>query len=201
MSDADGARPVPAPWWSGPERLHPAAAGAPFDLVLLDRDGTLNERVVGGYVTAPEDLHLLPGAADAVARVTRSGARAVLVTNQRGVARGAMTRGDLDAVHDRLRRELAGAGGVLDAVAVCPHEEGACRCRKPATGLLEAALAHAPWADPTRCVVVGDMPSDVAPGRALGMRTRQLRPGEDVGAVVARLLGPRDRTGTDRDPG
>ena len=68
-----------------------AAADAPFDLVLLDRDGTLNVRVEGGYVTRPDELVLLPGAARAVADLSGTGAPVVLVTNQRGIARGLMT--------------------------------------------------------------------------------------------------------------
>src|SRR5699024_8953097 len=122
------------PWWYGPEVLAPAAAGAPFDLVLLDRDGTLNERVVDGYVTSPDGLVLLPGAADAVARITRAGCPTVLVTNQRAIARGLLGRGGLEEVHSRLEAELSMAGGRLDAAVVCPHAAGECACRKPADG-------------------------------------------------------------------
>lgn len=171
-------------------------AGAPFDLVLLDRDGTLNERVVDGYVTSPDDLVLLPGAAEAVARITRAGCRTVLVTNQRGIALGRMERGDLDAVHARLADELAVAGGRLDAIAVCPHGEGECVCRKPRDGLFREALARAPWAEPSRCLMVGDMPSDLDPAHRLGFRTCRVGSVESIGSVVGALLG--DEPGRDR---
>lgn len=176
------------PWWFGPEVLDPARADAPFDLVLLDRDGTLNVRVADGYVTRPEDLVLLPGAARAVARVTAAGCRTVLVTNQRGLARGLMSRTDLEAVHARLADQLSAAGGRLDAVAVCPHGEGECRCRKPLDGLFREALRHAPWATAARCVMIGDMPSDLEPARGLGMQAVQVTPQDGVEGRLAHLL-------------
>ncbi len=165
------------------------AAGAPFDLVLLDRDDTLNVRVPGGYVTRPEDLVMLPGAAAAVAAFCDAGARTVLVTNQRGVARGLMDRDDLVAVHARLDEELAAAGARLDAAAVCTHAEGECACRKPRDGLFREALSRAPWADPARCVMIGDSAGDLTPARGLGIRAEQVGPGRDLAAVAADLLG------------
>lgn len=194
-----GRRPVdagvgltPQPWWFGPQELAPPGDGAPFDLVLLDRDGTINVRIPDGYVTAPEELLLLPGAADGVARLTRAGCRTILVTNQRGVARGLLSREGLVAVHRQLDALLAPAGGRLDAVVVCPHEQGACRCRKPLDGLFREALSRAPWARAERCVMVGDMPSDLEPAAGLGMRTEQVSAARDL-AEVARLLAPSVR--------
>lgn len=155
---------------------------------MLDRDGTLNERIVDGYVTSPEELLLLPGAADAVARLTGSGCRTVLVTNQRGIDRGLMTRRDLVAVHERLTEELGAAGGRLDAIAVCPHGEGRCACRKPLDGLFREALRRAPWADPPRCLMVGDMPSDLEPAAGLGIRTSRVGGDHGIGPAVASLM-------------
>lgn len=184
-----GAELSPRPWWFGPEALDPARPGAPFDLVLLDRDGTLNERVVDGYVTGPEALVVLPGAAEAVAELTRAGCRTVLVTNQRGISRGVMGRADLEAVHARLEEALAAAGGHLDAIAVCPHGEGECACRKPRDGLFREALGRAPWARAGRCLMIGDMPSDLTPATGLGMRTTRVGDGLGLGDAVRALLG------------
>lgn len=153
-------------------------------------------RVDDGYVTRPEELRLLPGASEAVAALTAAGCRTVLVTNQRGIARGLMDRADLLAVHERLREVLAAEGGRIDAIAVCPHEQGACRCRKPLDGLFREALRRAPWADPARCVMVGDMPGDLEPALGLGMRAERVgHPGPDVGSVVARILARRGPCG------
>lgn len=179
---------LPAPWWDGPPLLPKPDRRGPVDLVLLDRDGTLNVQVEGGYVTRPEELRLLPGAADAVGRLTAAGLTTVLVTNQRGVARGLMTAADLQAVHDRLRTELASDGGRLDAIAVCPHERGTCRCRKPRPGLFEEVLRRAPWAEPGRCVMLGDMPGDLAPAEGLGMRAEGVSPSRPLSGLVTDLL-------------
>lgn len=186
--DRRGGPLTPRPWWFGPPALDPAGRGAPFDLVLLDRDDTLNVRVLGGYVTRPEDLVLLPGAAAAVARFTGAGCRTVLVTNQRGIARGLMTRADLAAVHQRLHAGLAARGGHLDAVVICPHAEGECACRKPRDGMLREALARAPWARPQRCVMIGDRPDDLEPATGLGMRTERVGPDRSVADVATVLL-------------
>lgn len=139
--------------------------------MLLDRDGTINQQVIGDYVRTPEQLHLIPGAGEAIARINGARIPVVVLTNQRGVARGLMGRGELDAVHTRLAEMLAEAGAHLEGIAVCPHAAGECRCRKPEVGLFEEALRRAPWADPSRCLMVGDMPSDLDPARQLGMRT------------------------------
>lgn len=181
----------PRPWWFGPETLPASRADAPFDVVLLDRDGTLNVRVPDGYVTHPDGLELLPGAAAGLEMLTGAGCTIVIVTNQRGISRGLMDRTDLVAVHDRLSQLLAPAGGHLDAIAVCPHATGACACRKPLDGLFREALSRAPWADPQRCLMVGDMPSDLEPAIGLGMRAERVGPQRGLDVVAARLTGHR----------
>ena len=150
--------------------------------VFLDRDGTLNEKAPeGDYVKGPAELRMLPGAADAVAELNGAGLRTVLVTNQRGVARGLMSAADVLAVHAALARELAAAGAHLDAIFVCPHEEGECDCRKPGVGLFVQARDADPGIDFTRSVMVGDAPSDMEAGRAAAMLTVAI--GERAGAA------------------
>lgn len=171
-----------------PDVIPPPVRPGPWDLVFLDRDGTLNERVEG-YVDRPEDLRMLPGAAAAVRRLNDSGARVVLVTNQRGLATGRLTPEAWLAVSARLEEELAREGAVLDHVEMCPHADGQCDCRKPLDGLFRRALALAPWAEPSRCAGVGDMPSDVTPADALGMRTLLLGTDvDDLASAVDLLL-------------
>lgn len=136
-----------------------------WDLVLLDRDGTLNVRREG-YVERPDQLELLAGVVPALRRINAAGIPVVVVTNQQGVGKGLMTSADLVAVHRRLCHLLGPAR--LDAFAVCPHLAGTCDCRKPGTGLFQRVLARAPWADPRRCVMVGDSDSDLAPALRLG---------------------------------
>jgi len=162
----------------------------PFDLVLLDRDGTLNVHRPG-YICAPDELVLLPGAADAVRLLNEAGCPTVLITNQRGIATGELTWDQLLAVQRRLERELAADRAHLDAVQLCPHQTGSCDCRKPLPGLLDQALARAPWARPDRCVMIGDQPTDVSPAEHRGMHGIRIRQdGTRLYDVVRDLLRP-----------
>ncbi len=138
--------------------------------IFLDRDGVLT--VEGGaYVVRPEDLHLLPGAVDAVALLTQAGWPVFLFTNQAGVGRGYLSLEMLDAIHARLKAEVAAAGGALRGIYACPHApEDQCDCRKPLPGLLYCAAAEH-HLDLHRCYVVGDSPRDIQAGRAAGSHT------------------------------
>lgn len=152
-----------------------------LDAVFLDRDGTLNVKPPeGGYVTQPDELVLLPGAATAVRRLNERGLPVLLVTNQRCIARGLLSESGYAAVAARLRALLADAGARLDGEYVCPHETGRCDCRKPLAGLLRRAAADRSWLRLDRCALVGDAESDVAAGRAVGARTVRLGTGEPV---------------------
>ena len=142
---------------------------------FLDRDGTLNVKAPEGeYITSPADLRLLPGAAEAVRRLNEAAIFVVVVTNQRGIARG-LLRSDTHArIMQCLRDLLAQRGAHLDAVYVCPHEVGTCRCRKPAPGLLLRAESEHPDIDLRRSVTVGDAESDIEAGRGAGTQTIRL---------------------------
>jgi len=144
--------------------------------VFFDRDGTLNEDV--GYLRTPEELRLLPGAADAVRRLNERGILACVISNQSGVARGLYTEADLAAIHKRMEADLAGGGAHLDRIYYCPHHptEGRppynidCSCRKPRTGMLQQA-AREFAVDLHRSFVVGDKALDIEAGRAAGTRS------------------------------
>ena len=142
-------------------------------VAFLDRDGTLNAKAdEGEYVTSPDEVVLLPGAAEAVRMLNDAGVRVAVVTNQRGIARGRMTQEDLAAVHARLSSLLeAAAGARIDRYEHCPHERDVCDCRKPGTGMMERVKGAWPWVDLARSAIVGDAPSDVEAGRRLGMTT------------------------------
>ncbi len=140
--------------------------------VFLDRDGVLNRRPPPGqFVTCCEQFELLPGVPDAVAKLNRSGRGAIVVTNQRGVARGLYSLADLSRIHEQLQSQLASRGAHLDAIFVCPHDAGQCSCRKPMTGLFEQAFLEFPAARPDNSVAVGDSLRDIEAGHRLGMRT------------------------------
>lgn len=163
--------------------------------VFLDRDGVINGKAPeGDYVRRPEDLKLLKGAAEAIARLNRAGIRVVVVTNQRGVALGLYTVDDVQTIESELEKMLAAKGAHLDGFYFCPHAEGACNCRKPKQGLFEQARKDFPEIEATSSVMIGDSLSDVEFGRRLGMLTifiegpvdRQ-RPGAKRGRDLADL--------------
>lgn len=148
---------------------------APTRAIFLDRDGTLNEEV--GYITRPEQFRLFAFAAPAVQLINAAKWRAIVVTNQAGVARGLFSETFLTELHKQMLRQLAQRGACLDAIYYCPHhpELGAapyrcvCTCRKPQPGLLTQAAAD--WRlDLADCFVVGDRYRDVAMAHAAGAR-------------------------------
>ena len=140
--------------------------------VFLDRDGVLNRNPPNGqFVTCWEEFEVLPGVEDAVAALNQAGRKVIVVTNQRGIALGLYSRQDLDRMHDELRQRLAARGARLDAIYVCPHDDGQCNCRKPLTGLFEQAFQDFPAARPENSVMVGDSLCDIEAGTRLGMRT------------------------------
>ncbi len=145
---------------------------ADLQAVFLDRDGTLSVGPPPGeYVTDPADLRLVPHAGRLVRTLNESGVKALLVTNQRGVARGIMSEDDLARVHERLAALLRAHDAYLDGIYVCTHEKDVCDCRKPRTGMIKQALRDHPAIDPSRCLIVGDSDTDIELGRALGIQT------------------------------
>jgi len=140
--------------------------------VFLDRDGILNEKMPEGqYVTRWKEFHVLPGVPQALRRLNEAGVRVIVVTNQRGVARGIYTIADVEAIHAAFQDVLAREGARIDAFFICPHGEGECNCRKPLPGLYEQAAAQSPSIAPETSVMIGDSLSDIEFGRNVGMAT------------------------------
>jgi len=140
--------------------------------VFLDRDGVLNKKMAEGcYVTRREDLHLLDGVPEAIARLNRAGVRVIVVSNQRGVARGLMTAADVELIHAALQERLKPHGAHVDRFYFCPHGKGECTCRKPLPGMFEQARVDFPEIEAAASVMIGDSLSDIEFGRRLGMKT------------------------------
>jgi heptosyltransferase-2 len=137
--------------------------------IFLDRDGTLNSDP--GYINSPDQFELFPGVPEALARLKRAGARLIVVTNQSGVARGFLTRGDLDAVHMKLKRLLDGAGASLDAIYFCPHHpDDGCGCRKPNRGMIDQAVREY-GVNLDRSYLIGDHIRDIELAKLIGARS------------------------------
>lgn len=139
--------------------------------VFLDRDGTLNKSIERRPPNTPDELEMLPGAAQAVAQLHAAGFKIFVVTNQGGVALGYMTKKELDAIHDKLREEVEKAGGKIDAIAACTHKPWAkCSCRKPKPGLI-LQLAEKYNIDLAGSFMIGDREMDIQAGQAAGATT------------------------------
>jgi D-glycero-D-manno-heptose 1,7-bisphosphate phosphatase len=148
-------------------------AGRQF--VVLDRDGTvIAER---NYLSSPDQVELLPGAAAGLRRLQERGFGLVIVTNQSGIGRGYYDEAALTCIHNRLQTLLSAHGVQLDGIYHCPHvPEDDCACRKPRTGLLEKAAADLDFV-PSEAIVIGDKPCDIDLGRAVGAATILVRTG------------------------
>ena len=150
--------------------------------VFLDRDGTLIEEV--GYLDRKERVDLYPWTIDAVRALNRAGFRAVLVSNQSGVARGFFSETVVDEVHEHIAALLESGGAHIDAYYYCPHHPDGkvtqyavqCECRKPARGLVDRAVREL-GVDPKQSFVVGDRWLDVELARAVGARGVLVRTG------------------------
>jgi D-glycero-D-manno-heptose 1,7-bisphosphate phosphatase len=148
-------------------------------LVILDRDGVLNEDS-SDYVKSPAEWRALPGSLDAVADLYRAGFDVVVVTNQSGIGRGLFSPADLEAIHAAMIDAVRARGGRLAGIYYCPHrpDEG-CLCRKPATGLLEQVSQD--FGRPLSGVpFIGDKLSDVLAAEAVGARAMCVATGLDA---------------------
>lgn len=125
--------------------------------LFLDRDGVVNVHLPGGYVTSWEEFSFREEFLETIPRLAAAFPLVVVVSNQRGVARGHLTESALADIHARMTAAVEDAGGRIDAVYYCPHEE--CADRKPNPGLFFTA-ANEHGIDLAASTMVGDQPSD-----------------------------------------
>ncbi len=136
--------------------------------VLLDRDGVINLRIPGGYVTAWEQFVFAPGALEGLRLLGQRGYRAIVVSNQACVGKGLMTLPDLDEITRRFVEKVEKYGGRIGGVYYCPHrKEDHCRCRKPQPGLLLNAQRkhHFSFAS---TFLIGDSETDLLAAHTVG---------------------------------
>jgi histidinol-phosphate phosphatase family protein len=152
--------------------------------VFLDRDGVINVKAAAGdYIRSWEQFKILPAVVDWIRLFNALDLLVIVVTNQRGVAKGLMTAADLDEIHQRMCSALAERGARVDDVFSCIHAEGACDCRKPRAGLVVAAARK--WdVDLSHSILIGDSNSDRELADACGMRFIGVH-----GGTIQRVLG------------
>jgi D-glycero-D-manno-heptose 1,7-bisphosphate phosphatase len=157
----------------------------PMKLVILDRDGTINEDR-DDYVKGPDEWIPIPGALEAIARLNHAGWHTVVASNQSGIGRGLFDMAALNAMHLKMHQLLAKHGGRIDAVFFCPHTpEDGCDCRKPQPGLFRL-IGERYGVDLSQVPVVGDVLRDLQAGTAVGCRPHLVRTGK------AARMGPAE---------
>jgi D-glycero-D-manno-heptose 1,7-bisphosphate phosphatase len=146
-------------------------------LIILDRDGVINEDS-DDYIRCLADWLPIPGSIEAIARLSGAGFTVTVATNQSGLSRGYFDLDQLEAIHARLRDEVAALGGELAGIFYCPHlpQEG-CACRKPGTGLLDAIGAEL-GVRVRGAILVGDSLKDLQAARAAGCRPMLVKTGK-----------------------
>lgn len=137
----------------------------------MDRDGVINKQAaLHDYIKTWDEFEFLPGVARDIRRLNEAGYLVLIVSNQRGIARGMMTQQRVDEINRRMCAELEKEGAHIDKIYVCPHDYGQCNCRKPGIGLFLQAEQDYPI-DKTASWTVGDSDIDVEAGARYGTRT------------------------------
>jgi D-glycero-D-manno-heptose 1,7-bisphosphate phosphatase len=154
-------------------------------LVILDRDGVINHDS-DQYIKSPDEWKPIPGSLAAIARLNQAGYRVVVASNQSGIGRGLFETDTLMAIHDKMLKALAQAGGRIDAIFFCPHTNADnCDCRKPKPGMFREIAAR--------------FNAELAGVPAIGDSLRDLQVAATVGAQPMLVLTGKGRKTVD-DP-
>ena len=157
--------------------------------LFLDRDGTLNERIIDGYVTRDEDFRIIDGVLDAMAIFAKKFDRIFIVTNQQGIGKGLMTESDLKTIHDGFLRQVEAAGGRVDKIYFCPALKAEHSfMRKPSIGMALQARRDFPDVKLRQSVMVGDTESDMLFGHRAGMQTVLVGPEPEIAHKIPHLV-------------
>jgi len=137
--------------------------------IFLDRDGVINKKMPPhDYVKSWEEFEFLPGIEELIKNFNRQGYLVVVVTNQRGIARGLVSEEIVKGIHRQMIGELRKKGAIIDAVYYCPHNlEDDCDCRKPKPGMILRAAKELNI-DLKESILIGDSESDLKAGKAVG---------------------------------
>jgi D-glycero-D-manno-heptose 1,7-bisphosphate phosphatase len=139
--------------------------------VFFDRDGVVNKRILGGYVTKWEEFELLPKVAETLADIKRRGYLAIIITNQRGVGIGRMTEANLDLVHEKLQQLLSEQYGVqFDDIISCTDATDDSPRRKPSPEMFYEAAKKFDI-DLSQSWMIGDSHTDIEAGNKAGTKT------------------------------
>ena len=153
-------------------------------LIILDRDGVINIDSAQ-FIKTPDEWKPIPGSLEAIARLTREGWRVVVATNQSGLARGLFEMATLNAIHAKMHKAVAQAGGRIEAVFYCPHAADMnCDCRKPRTGLFDEIAARY-GRNLLDVPAIGDSLRDLEAAASVGARPLLVKTGKGEKTLMA----------------
>ena len=156
--------------------------------LFLDRDGVINRRLPGRYVTTLKELEYLPGSLQAIVKLNYIFDRIFIVTNQKGVGKGIMSQEDLDHIHDKMRIDLNNKGGNLTAIYAATEAAFSSKSQhKPNLGMGLQAKAAFPEIDFKKAIMVGDSISDIEFGNQFGMWTVLIEGKEEEKVASAKI--------------
>lgn len=140
-------------------------------VIFLDRDGIINKPAKEHeYITRWENFEFLENVPEAIKLLNDAGYKIVVISNQRGITRGIMTKDEVDELHKRVNEYLNKKDANIDCFLYCPHEIGKCNCRKPDIGLFLAA-ERLYDVDKPHSYMIGDSESDIVAGHSFGVKT------------------------------
>ena len=143
-----------------------------YDTLFLDRDGVINQKLEGRYVTNFNEFVFVKNSDLAIRKLHKIFKRILIVTNQQGIGKGIMTEDDLNLLHLQMQRKLNPDFDLIDKIYFCPCLEGdSCNCRKPKTGMLEKAKLDFPEIIIKNSFLIGDSESDIEAGNKFGLKT------------------------------
>ena len=150
----------------------------------MDRDGVINNRIVGSYVRNWSEFEFMEGVLAAMPILARKFDCIVVVTNQQGIAKGIMTENDLGKIHARMLEEIEKKGGRVEQVYFCAeHERENSPCRKPNIGMAKQAKFDFPKINFDHAVMVGDSITDMEFGFNMNMKTVLVETKVDIDAI------------------
>lgn len=138
--------------------------------LFLDRDGVINQRKLGAYITCWDHFDFLPGVLDAMAGFSKHFDRICIITNQQGIGKGLMSHEDLKTIHEKMKEAIKEAGGKIDQIYYCSQlKEEVSNCRKPGLYMAKQALHDFPEIDFNKSLMIGDTKTDMEFAKNAGM--------------------------------
>lgn len=152
--------------------------------VFLDRDGIINKKPLPhDYVKKWSEFKFIPRIEKLIKRANKKGLLVIVVTNQRGIARGLMTKKNVEEIHRKMKEVLKRKGAKIDAIYYCPHNvKDNCRCRKPKPGMLLQAAKDFNISL-KESVIIGDDETDIGTGKEAGCKTILIRNNQEYQSV------------------